>query len=81
MTHRERFGERMKHHRDTRTVTGVAGKIGCDRKSIENMEAGRSFPRLPVYIRLCRYYGLTPAQRAELDEIASGAAEGDGGEA
>ena len=72
MTLLERFGQLMEQHRDGRTLNYVAGKVGCDARTISNMEEGRSIVRLPVYVRLCRVYGLTLAQRAELDEIAAG---------
>jgi len=75
MTLKQRFGELMRQHRDIRPAEAVARKVGCSGPSIANMEKGEGWPRLPVYIRLCRFYGLTPAQRAELDEIAAGAAE------
>lgn len=75
MTLNQRFGELMKRHRDGRTMSAVARKVGCNPQTIANMEAGDSLPRLSTYVRLCRAYGLTLAQRAELDEIAAGVGE------
>lgn len=74
MTLIRKFGKLMETHRDGRSLNYVAGKVGCDARTISNMEEGRSVVRLPVYIRLCRVYGLSLAQRAELDEIAAGMA-------
>lgn len=79
MTLKQRFGELMKEHRSLRPKEAVGREVGCTGASIGNMEAGEGWPRLPVYIRLCRFYGLSLAQRAELDEIAAGAAA-EGGE-
>lgn len=73
----KRFGEIMKQHRDERPINVIADRAGCNPRVISNMEAGRTMPRLPTYIRLCRTYNLTLAQRAELDEIAAGMAEKD----
>ena len=83
MTYLERFATLMKQHRDDRPVVNIAKRVGCNRRTIENMEAGRSLPSLPFYVRLCRAYGLTAAQRAELDEIAAGvpAKDDDAGDA
>lgn len=73
------FGKKMRDYRDDRPVNVIADRVGCGRRAIENMEAGRTLPRLQVYVRLCRAYKLTLPQRAELDEIASGiAAEPEG---
>lgn len=71
-----RFGELMKQHRDERPIAVIAERAGCQPRVISNMEAGLTLPRLPTYIRLCRAYNLTLAQRAELDEIAAGMAVG-----
>ena len=73
-----RFGELMKQHRDARPIAVIAERAGCQPRVISNMEAGLTLPRLPTYIRLCRTYNLSPAQRAELDEIAAGMAAGGG---
>lgn len=67
-----RFGQLMQEHRQLRPVATVARKVGCSARTIANMEEGKSMPRLPVYVRLCRWYNLTLAQRAELDELAAG---------
>ena len=74
-----RFGDIMKQHRDARPINVIAERVGCNPRVISNMEAGETLPRLPTYIRLCRAYSLTPAQRAELDEIAAGMAAGSEG--
>lgn len=76
MTLAKQFGALMEAHRSLRPVAAVARKVGCSARTIANMEEGLSLPRLPVYIRLCRAYNLTLAQRAELDEIAAGMSAG-----
>lgn len=74
------FATLMRHHREQAKLTAVdtAGKVGCSARTIANMEDGLSLPRLPVYVRLCRLYGLSLAQRAELDEVAAGMSAGGG---
>lgn len=79
----KRFGEIMKQHRDERPIAVIADRAACKPRVISNMEAGITLPRLPTYVRICRAYNLTLAQRAELDELAAGmvAKDDDGGEA
>lgn len=73
-----RFGDLMKQHRDERPINVIADRVGCNPRVISNMEAGVTLPRLPTYVRLCRAYNLTLAQRAELDEVAAGMSAGGG---
>lgn len=69
---RHRFGALLRHHRGERGFIVVAKAVGVNRYDILGYEAGDMVPPLPVYVRLCRHYGLTLAQRAELDELAAG---------
>lgn len=75
MTPRVHFAQLLTAYRDGRPATYVAEKVGCDARTILNLEAAKSVPRLPVYVRLCRLYGLSLAQRAELDNIAAAMGE------
>lgn len=72
MTLRQRFATLLRQHRGERNSLTVANAIGCGEAALLDYEDGHLLPPLPVYIRLCRWYGLTPAQRAELDEIVAG---------
>ena len=67
-----RFGQLLRHHRGERDHIAVAKAVGVNRDYILAYEAGDMLPPLPVYVRLCKWYGLTLAQRAELDELAAG---------
>ena len=72
MTLRQRFATLLRQHRGERTLDAVADAVGAHASDLLWYETGGDLPPLPVYIRLCRWYGLTPAQRAELDEIVAG---------
>lgn len=72
MTLRQRFATLLRQHRGERNSLTVANAIGCGEATLLDYEVGHLLPPLPVYIRLCRWYGLTPAQRVELDEIVAG---------
>jgi len=72
MTLRQRFAALLRQHRGEREPSEAAHAVGVYTSNVLDYEDGYMLPPLPVYIRLCRWYGLTPAQRAELDEIAAG---------
>lgn len=69
---RHRFATLLRHHRGERDHVVVAKAIGANRDHMLGYETGGMLPPLPVYVRLCKWYGLTLAQRAELDELAAG---------
>ena len=69
---RHRFGHLLRHHRGQRDYIVVAKAAGVHSDYVLAYEAGDMVPPLPVYVRLCKWYGLTLAQRAELDELAAG---------
>jgi len=76
MTLRHHFAALLRTHRGERDRVAIANAVGGHRDYITAYEEGDMLPRLPVYIRLCRAYNLTLAQRAELDEIAAGMSAG-----
>lgn len=76
MTLRQRFATLLRQHRGERALDATADAVGAHASDVLWYEAGGELPPLPVYVRLCRWYGLTPAQRAELDEIVAGMGTG-----
>jgi len=50
------FGETLRTMRESRKVRRVtlAKSVGVHYKTLANMEAGRFWPSMPVYIAICR---------------------------
>lgn len=54
------LGDRISQVRETRGLsqTALAHLIGISNKTLENIEAGRNWPSLPVFIVLCKVLGV-----------------------
>ncbi len=55
------FGRRLKKARQERDLTGsqLAGKLGLERSSVTQYEAGRSLPSLPVLEKIARILSVS----------------------
>lgn len=60
MTDIESFGDRLRSRREKKALKrdDVATRCGISYKTLANLEAGRSWPSMPVYISLCRLLGV-----------------------
>jgi DNA-binding XRE family transcriptional regulator len=53
----ERFGAKLREMRQDsgyRTMRSFAPKIHITLKALYNIEAGRNWPSMPVYLRICK---------------------------
>lgn len=54
------LGEELLAHRNSRGLsqTALAHLVGISNKTLENIESGRNWPSLPVYIVICKVLGI-----------------------